>query len=75
MNPKRKRKITIRDVADLVGVHHSTVSRALSPDKRDKISPAVVKKVEKAAKKLGYFPNRHLRRFTAAGGAAHDGCA
>jgi LacI family transcriptional regulator len=52
-----KRKITIRDVADLVGVHHSTVSRALSPGKRGKISPAVVKKVEKAAKKLGYYPN------------------
>jgi len=52
-----KRKVTIRDVANLVGVHHSTVSRALSPEKRDKISPAVVKKVEKAAKKLGYVPN------------------
>lgn len=54
---KRKRSITIRDVADEVGVHHSTVSRALSPSKRDKISPAVVKKVEQAAIKLGYFPN------------------
>jgi LacI family transcriptional regulator len=57
MTTKPKRKVTIRDVADLVGVHHSTVSRALSPDKRDKISPSVVKKVEEAAKKLGYFPN------------------
>ena len=53
----KKKKATIRDVADLVGVHHSTVSRALSPDKRNKISPSVVKQVEKAAKKLGYYPN------------------
>jgi len=57
MTRKPRRKITIRDVANLVGVHHSTVSRALSPNNRNKISPAVVKKVEKAAEKLGYFPN------------------
>ena len=57
MKRRAKRKVTIRDVADLVDVHHSTVSRALSPTKRDQISPAVVQKVEKAAKKLGYYPN------------------
>ena len=57
MSRKPKRKATIVDVAELVGVHHSTVSRALIPERRDKISPTVVKKVEKAAKKLGYFPN------------------
>ncbi|MCH8071931.1 MAG: LacI family DNA-binding transcriptional regulator [Proteobacteria bacterium] len=54
---KAKKKVTIRDVADLVDVHHSTVSRALSPRKRDQISPAMVKKVEYAAKQLGYYPN------------------
>jgi LacI family transcriptional regulator, galactose operon repressor len=57
MTRKTKRKATIVDVAEVVGVHHSTVSRALSPEKRDRISPSVVKKVEKAAKKLGYYPN------------------
>lgn len=57
MTRKARRKITIRDVADVVNVHHSTVSRALSPTKRDQISPEVVKRVEEAAKKLGYYPN------------------
>jgi DNA-binding LacI/PurR family transcriptional regulator len=44
--------MTIRDVANLIDVQHSTVSRALSPKKRDQISPAMVKKVEHAAKTL-----------------------
>jgi LacI family transcriptional regulator len=57
MKRKSRKKVTIRDVADLVDVHHSTVSRALSPQKRDQISPAMVDKVAQAAKKLGYYPN------------------
>jgi len=57
MSSVRKGKVTIRDVAEELGVHHSTVSRALSPEKRSKISPEVVKKVESTAKRLGYFPN------------------
>ena len=52
-----KKTQTIRDVANFVGVHHSTVSRALNPDQRWKVSPAVAREIEKAAQKLGYFPN------------------
>ena len=69
MTQKAKRKVTIRDIAEVVGVHHSTVSRALSPVMREKISPEVVLKVERAAKKLGYYPNivasslKHNRSF------------
>ncbi|MDR6534397.1 LacI family DNA-binding transcriptional regulator [Variovorax soli] len=50
--------VTIRDVAQAAGVHVSTVSRALSPDKRSLISEEVLHVVEEAARRLGYRPNR-----------------
>lgn len=50
--------VTIRDVALAAGVHVSTVSRALNPDKRALISEEVLRVVEAAALRLGYRPNR-----------------
>lgn len=58
MNPRHSSTVTIRDVAQAAGVHVSTVSRALNPDKRGLISAEVLKVVEEAARKLGYRPNR-----------------
>ena len=46
---------TINDIAKKLGVDKSTVSRALNDNKR--ISKKVREKVQKAAKKLNYFPN------------------
>lgn len=50
--------VTIRDVAQAAGVHVSTVSRALDPEKRKLISEEVLRTVEEAARQLGYRPNR-----------------
>jgi len=52
-----RRAATLKDVAQLVGVHPSTVSRALSPETRDLVADAVVEKIARAAKELDYQPN------------------
>ncbi|MDB5618155.1 LacI family DNA-binding transcriptional regulator [Tardiphaga sp.] len=48
---------TIIDVAKCAGVHWSTVSRGLNPEKRHLISPEMIERVEACAKKLGYRAN------------------
>ncbi|VTU15440.1 HTH-type transcriptional repressor CytR [Variovorax sp. PBL-H6] len=58
MSPNLSSPVTIRDVARAAGVHVSTVSRALSPDKRGMISEEVLRVVQDAAQRLGYRPNR-----------------
>jgi LacI family transcriptional regulator len=58
MSTNSSSPVTIRDVAQAAGVHVSTVSRALNPDKRGLISEEVLRVVEEAAQRLGYRPNR-----------------
>jgi LacI family transcriptional regulator len=53
-----RRRVTIRDVAERVGVHPSTVSRVLNPATRGRITPEIVDKVTEAVTDLGYRPNQ-----------------
>ena len=55
----RRRRVSIKDVAERAGVNRSTVSRAMSADPR--ISPATITKVLEAARRLGYVPHSGAR--------------
>ena len=48
---------TIKDVARDVGVHPSTVSRALDPARRGRIGEPVVRRILEAVERLGYLPD------------------
>lgn len=48
---------TIKQIAEELGVHPSTVSRALNPSTRRLIGKETTERIEQAAKKLGYYPN------------------
>jgi LacI family transcriptional regulator len=52
--PANRRPVTMKQVAELAGVHASTVSRALNPATRSVVVPDLVARVMKAANKLGY---------------------
>ncbi|MFP3914393.1 MAG: LacI family DNA-binding transcriptional regulator [Actinomycetota bacterium] len=52
---------TLDDVAREVGVHPSTVSRALNPQKAVMVNPQTRQAVEQAARKLGYRPHMVAR--------------
>jgi LacI family transcriptional regulator len=56
-NPKKSGRVTIVDVAQAAGVHISTASRALNAKSEHRISPKVVRKIEKTAQELGYRLN------------------
>jgi LacI family transcriptional regulator len=53
-----KKRITLKDIARETGVHVSTVSRALDPATRAAITSEVAEKIQSAAQRLGYRPNR-----------------
>ncbi|HLU30828.1 MAG TPA: LacI family DNA-binding transcriptional regulator [Acidimicrobiia bacterium] len=52
---------TLDDVAREVGVHPSTVSRALNPNKAALVNPETRRAVEEAARRLGYRPHMGAR--------------
>jgi LacI family transcriptional regulator len=54
----RPANITIADLAAHLGVHKSTVSRAMDPARRHLIGADLLQRVETAARELGYRPNR-----------------
>ncbi|MEH6576959.1 MAG: LacI family DNA-binding transcriptional regulator [Amphritea sp.] len=53
----KDRKVTLRDVANQLGVNTSTVSRALNPKTKGMITPEKVAQIEKVAEELGYVQN------------------
>lgn len=52
------RKPTIKQIADALDVHPSTVSRVLNPETRHRIGADLAARVLKAAHDLNYSPNR-----------------
>jgi LacI family transcriptional regulator len=53
-----RRKATLKDVAEAAGVHTSTVSRALNPEKRNLVNAETRELIEQTAEGLGYTPDR-----------------
>lgn len=53
----RKGRPTLKDVAQAVGVHTSTISRALDPKRRHLITEDLVEKIVRAADELSYRPD------------------
>lgn len=50
-------RVTLRDIADKIGVHPSTVSRVLNPKTRQMVTEEIAEKVLSAAEEMGYRPN------------------
>jgi len=56
-----ERRVTIKTLADVCGVTHGTVSRALRQDPR--VKPETAQLIQDAAVRLGYSPSRTARNL------------
>jgi len=54
----QKKRTTLKELAEFIGVHSSTVSRVMNPETRHLISHDVVEQVLKAARQQNFSPNR-----------------
>jgi LacI family transcriptional regulator len=54
-------RVRLVDVARAAGVHPATASRALNPAAHDEVSRDTIRRVELAARRLGYVPNTLAR--------------
>jgi LacI family transcriptional regulator len=54
---KPHKNLTINDLAAHLGVHKSTISRAMDPERRHLVSADMLERVSKAAAELGYRQN------------------
>ena len=57
MKSRRRARVGLKDLAREVGVHVSTVSRALNPDSGHPVAPELIEQIRKASKRLGYRQN------------------
>ncbi len=57
MKKSRSARPTLKDIARDVGVHVSTISRALNPKSAHAISPDLTAKIKRASNRRGYRPN------------------
>lgn len=55
---RARHKATLKDVAEAAGVHASTVSRALSPDKQNLVNPETRAEIERVARELDFRPDK-----------------
>lgn len=57
MKSRKPARVGLKDLAREVGVHVSTVSRALNPNSGHPVAPELMAEIRKASKRLGYRQN------------------